>query len=103
MPGLDPLLSGLPAFGFGLPDSCIQSPAMAVLVTAIHAFREARKGVDARDKREHDVESVGGGRSPRKPDSSGLDPGIQRKVIAGGQVRWIAGSSPAMTRKNGWT
>jgi hypothetical protein len=27
---------------------------MAVLVTAIHAFVAAYKGVDARDKREHD-------------------------------------------------
>ena len=35
------------------------SLVMAGLVPAIYAFRAARKGVDARDKRERDGESIG--------------------------------------------
>ena len=66
--GSGPLLSGLRIFCAAWPDRGLTHAVMAVLVTAIHAFRAA-EGVDARDEREHDGESVGRGWLAPNPDS----------------------------------
>jgi len=58
---------------------------MPVLVTGIHAFVAAPEGVEARDERAHDGGSAGEGQRTAKPDSNGLDPGIQRQFVRAGE------------------
>ena len=54
---------------------------MPVLVTGIHAFVAAQKGMHARDKREHDGGRVGKSQLTPNRDSKGSKPGKLSKLV----------------------